>query len=143
MRYALCLALLPLPAAAWEFRPDPVCTLFHQSDRAEVTITHDPGAAMPYAIEIRLSTGRWPDAPTFGLTYEGRAPLAIGTHLHALSEDGMTLRVEDRGFGNVLDGLEFNDSVTAVSGAMELRLSLADAAPEVRAFRACPAAALS
>jgi len=143
MRYALILALLPLPAAAWEFRADPVCTLSHTEAGAEVTVTHDPLAAMPYTIEIRLTEGRWPDAPTFGLSYDGPAPVAIGTHLHVLSEDGRTLRVEDRGFGNVLDGLEFNERATAVSGNLSLPLSLEDAAPAVRAFRACPAAALS
>lgn len=143
MRYALILALMPLPAAAWDFRADPVCTLRHAEAGGEVIVTHDPSAAMPYAIEIRLAGGRWPDAPTFGLSYEGSAPLAIGTHLHVLSGDGSTLRVEDRGFGNVLDGLEFNDTVTAVSGDMTLSLSLEEAAPAVRAFRACPAAALS
>jgi len=143
MRYLVLLALTPLPAAAWEFRPDPVCTLSHAEAGAEVTVTHDPRAAMPYAIEIRLTEGRWPEAATFGIAYDGPAPLAIGTHLHALSEDGAILRVEDRGFDNVLDGLQFNDSATAVSGDRTVRLSLAEAAPAVQAFRACPAAALS
>jgi hypothetical protein len=45
--------------------------------------------------------------------------------------------VTDSGFGNVLDGLQFNDTATAVTGAAELRIPLEGAAPAVEDFRAC------
>ena len=43
----------------------------------------------------------------------------------------------DRGFGNVLNGLEFNDTAIAIAGETRVPFSLAGAAPEIQAFRAC------
>lgn len=42
----------------------------------------------------------------------------------------------DRGFGNVLDGLEFNETATALLGDQAVVLSLEGAAPAVQSFRA-------
>jgi hypothetical protein len=136
MRLALALALLPLPALAWEFRPDPVCTLTHAEDGVQVVVTHDPLIG-DYAIALRLTDGAWPQAPAFHITFGGGRSLTIGTDRHALSDAGQTLTVRDTGFGNVLNGIEFNARARAWSGARAAEFGLDDAGPAVRAFRAC------
>jgi len=137
MRFVLILILLPVPAAAWEFSPVPVCTLSHRTDVAEITITYD--AALPeYALKIALRDGAWDNAPSFRMVFGGGREVDIGTTRHLLSADGTTLGVRDTGFGNVLDGLEFNESVVSVSGDTIVIANLNQAAPAVRAFRACP-----
>ena len=127
MRFAVILALAPVPALAWEFSPDPICTLAHETDTAEIVITYDVNLP-EYALSITLKNGTWADAPVFGMEFIGPRPLAIGA----------TLTVRDSGFGNVLDGLEYNAGAVAVSGATTIPMLLTDAAPAVRAFRACP-----
>ena len=49
--------------------------------------------------------------------------------------------VKDSGFGNVLDGLEFNNTATAILGNEAVTFGLENAGPAVRAFRACTAGA--
>jgi hypothetical protein len=137
MRLILALALLPLPAAAWEFSPDPMCTLTHQAEDAEIAITYD-SAVPQYTLFITLRSGEWPDAAGFQMIFGGGRDVTIGTTLHSLSADSATLTVRDSGFGNVLDGLEFNDTVVSTSGATTVIADLSDAAPAVQAFRACP-----
>jgi hypothetical protein len=142
MRLILVLLTLPLPAAAWEFSPDPICTLTHLTDEAEIAITYD--ASIPeYALLIALRTGEWPDADAFQMIFEGAQDLAIGTSEHTLSLDGATLTVRDSGFGNVLDGLEFNALMWATAGEVFVTAPLTDAAPAVQAFRACPSGVAS
>lgn len=137
MRYVIALALLPFPALAWEFSPDPICTLTHQTSEAEIAITYD--ASLPeYALFITLRTGEWSDAQAFQMGFVGPRQLTIGTNQHRLSADGATLSVRDSGFGNVLDGLEYNIQMAATAGETFLTASLSEAAPAVRAFRACP-----
>lgn len=138
MRLAFALACLPLPAAAWEFSATPVCTLTETTGDAEVTVTYDP--SLPeYAITVTLTEGTWDAAPVFAIVFDGPRGLTISTDRHILSGDGRSLTVRDRGFGNVLNGLEFNLTATALSGATAVTLPLTDAAPAVRAFRDCPA----
>jgi len=129
MRFLICLALLASPAVAWEFTPTPICTLTHRQAQVDVTVTYDP--ALP------------PDAAQFGLTFNGPRGLAIGTSRHVLSGDRQSLTVADTGFGNVLDGLQFNDSATATTGTAVVTFDLTDAAPAVEAFRNCPAVVTS
>jgi len=45
MRIALLLAALPLPTYAWDFSADPICTLTHQTEQAEIAITFDANTA--------------------------------------------------------------------------------------------------
>jgi hypothetical protein len=142
MRLALTLTLLATPAAAWEFSPTPVCTLSHETPEASVTVTHDPRQPEPYAIAV-TTQGGWPEAPVFSIRFDGPRGNTISTPRHRLSADGTTLTVTDRGFGNVLDGLEFNDSATATAGGASVTLPLDGAAPAVQAFRACADAVLS
>lgn len=138
MRIALILALMPLPCLAWEFSPDPICTLIHQSDMAEIAVTYD--ARLPeYALFITLRDGVWADASTFQLIFGGGIGGAIGTTQQTISTDGATLTVRDSGFDNVLDGLEFNRRMGVLTDAQMLfEVLLDDAAPAVQAFRACP-----
>lgn len=143
MRTALALImLLAGPAGAWEFSPDPVCTLSHDGAEGSVTVTWDPGRAEPYAITVTRA-GPWPEGPVFAMRFDGPRAIAIQTDRHAISEDGGALTVTDRGFGNVLDGLEFNGRATAMLGGAEAGFSLDGAAGPVRAFRACTGAAIA
>ena len=129
-------ALLPAPALAWEFRADPVCTLSHAAEAVQVVVTHDPMIG-DYAIALTLTDSAWPAAPAFHITFAGGRALTIGTGRHALSDEGRTLTVRDTGFGNVLDGIEFNARALAWSGARGVEMGLEGAGPAVRAFRAC------
>lgn len=137
-RLAALLACLASPAGAWEFTPLPVCTL-SEAGPVSVTVTYDPRQGEPYAITV-TADAPWPEAAVFGLRFEGPRGLTISTPRHRLSEDGLSLTVTDRGFGNVLDGLEYNLAATALLGDTALRFSLDGAADPVRAFRACATA---
>ncbi len=139
---SLVLLLLASPAAAWEFTPVPVCTLRHATGEAAVTITWDPRQTEAYAIRIDRPAG-WPEGPVFSIDYAGPRPLVISTPRHRLSDDATALSVTDRGFGNVLDGLEFNSTATAVLGDARVPFALDGAAGPVRAFRACTEAPLA
>jgi len=138
MRTAATLSALlaAAPATAWEFTATPVCTLSHDAGGSAWEVTYDPGPGL-YAIAITLSEGVWPEAAVFSIGFEGGRSLIISTDRHVLSEGGGTLTVTDRGFGNVLDGLEFNAAARAFTGDGEAIAELEGAAPEVQAFRAC------
>lgn len=136
---ALVLLASLAPAQAWQAGvEDGLCTLDHSAAGAEVRLTYDP--SLPeYTIAIRLPDP-WPAAELFAMRFEGPQGNMISTGAHVLSEDGLTLSVRDRGFGNVLNGLEFNTFALAAAGDRVVWLNLAGAAPEVAAFRACIAA---
>ena len=136
----IALVVCATPAAGWEFSPRPVCTLTHSSDSGVITVTYD--AALPeYTLTITKIGGDWPADTTFGMRFDGTNPIAIGTDRHVMN--GTTLTVADTGFGNVLNGLQFNDTVTATAGGATVAFDLADAADPVAAFRLCPAPATS
>jgi hypothetical protein len=132
----LCLALAPGPALAWTFSPDPVCTLAHDDPAVRIVVIHDPGPG-DYAITLTLTGAVWPESPAFHITFQGPRPLTIGTGSHALSDDRRSLTVRDTGFGNVLNGLEFNADALAFAGDRRVPFSLSGAADPVRAFRTC------
>ncbi len=138
---ALCLAFAAAaPAAAWEARIGLVCELSHATEAAEMHLTYDP-AGPEYTITIRLRDGAWPDAARFSMRFDGPQGRVISTDRHVRSESGAALTVTDSGFGNVLDGLQFNDTAMAFSGDTAAGFGLEDAAPAVAAFRACQPAA--
>ncbi len=127
------------PVAAWEARVGVVCELTHAGPDGAVRVTYDP-ASGDYAITLRRAAGPWPDGPIFAIRFDGARPLTITTDRHVLSEGGAALTVTDRGFGNVLDGLEFNETATAHLGEIALPFALTGpepAAPAVAAFRRC------
>lgn len=136
MRIFALFVLIPAPAFGWEFSAQPVCTLTHDTAEARLVITHDPQGP-EYALSLTLTSGQWPAAPAFHIGFRGGQALTIGTGQHVLSDQGQTLTVRDGGFGNVLDGLEFNTIARAWSGDQAVFLPLEGAAPPVRAFRAC------
>jgi hypothetical protein len=139
---ALVLILLASPASAWEFTPTPVCTLTHATADASVTVTYDPRRPEPYAIRIDR-TAPWPKAPVFSIDYAGPRALVISTTRHQLSDGGTAVTVTDEGFGNVLDGLEFNTTATAILGDARVPFPLDGAAGPVQDFRACTEAPLA
>ena len=131
----LIIALLSAgPAAAWEFSPTPICTLSHSADTARAEITYDPATAL-YTLTLTRNAGAWAQSPRFGMAFTGGVALTIGTAEHRI--DGPRLSVADTGFGNVLNGLEFNAQVTGFTDSDAVTLPLAGAQEPVRAFRAC------
>lgn len=140
MRYLIPLLLFAFPASAWEFTASPICTVSHVTPEAVITVTYDPREAEPYALSVTQIVP-WPDLPIFGMQFEGPRPLTITTDRHMI--DGPTLTVRDRGFGNVLNGLEFNQTAVALLGDLALPFPLDDAAPAISAFRTCEAAPIA
>jgi len=140
MRLATVLFCLALPAHAWEFTATPVCTLSHDTPEASVTVTWDPRRTEPYAIAVTRAAP-WAGAPVFSMRFDGPRGNTIVTDRHVTGDAGRTLTVTDRGFGNVLDGLEFNETATALLGEESVPFPLEGAADPVRAFRACAEAA--
>ena len=134
MRFFVPFLLFPIPALAWEFSPDPICTLFHQNPSAQITVTFDPEPSQ-YQLAITLEGRTWDPAPNFGMAFDGGQALTIGTDRQVIQ--GSTLSVSDSGFGNVLNGLEFNQRVTAFTPNLAVSFSLEGAAEPVQQFRAC------
>ncbi len=136
MLRALAVFLLTAaPALAWEANSGRVCELNHAGEDAEVRVTYDPAVA-EYAIAITPDRP-WDPGRIFSIRFDGPRGLTISTDRHVLQGDGATLTVTDRGFGNVLDGIEFNDTATARLGDRSVVFALDDAAPAVRVFRIC------
>lgn len=136
MRALFALVLLAVPASAWEFTATPVCTIRHDTADLSLRVTYDPAQPEPYAIVLTRLTP-WSVTESFGLRFDGPAAMTIGTGRHRLSADRKTLTVTDTGFGNVLDGLAYNTTATALAGTVEVPLDLSGARPAVEAFRAC------
>lgn len=136
MRMLVVLVLLSSPAYAWQSGYESrLCTLSHSDPAADVRLTYDPSGPL-YSITV-TTPAPWPDAPLFGIRFDGAAPNTITTTRHERDVTGHSLTVTDRGFSNVLDGLAFNATATAFSGQTAAGIDLAGAAPEVDAFRAC------
>lgn len=136
MRALILLALLTSPAHAWQAGSEGrLCALRHSDPAADIQLTYDPDGPL-YSITV-TTPAPWPDAPVFGLQFDGSRPNIITTTRHERDETGHSLTVTDQGFGNVLDGLEFNRTATAFSGQGLARIDLTGAAPEVQIFRAC------
>lgn len=142
MRALLLCLILASQARAWEVTVGRICTLHHDTGAAEILLTYDPAQPL-YTIAITRRTGPWDASPWFAMRFDGPVPIEIGTSRHSLSADATALSVTDTGFGNVLDGLEFNDSALAFTEARTVPIPLDGAAPKVRRFRACTVAPLS
>jgi hypothetical protein len=136
MRALIVLLVLTAPAQAWDFTATPVCTIAKDTAELSVRVTFDPSQAEPYAITL-TRPDPWPDSDSFGLRFDGPAGMTIGTNRHQTSSDGRTLTVTDTGFDNVLDGLAFNGTATALAGDTQVPFDLTGARPAVEAFRAC------
>lgn len=127
---------LPLPATAWEASSEAgLCLLRHQEPGHTVELTFDPSGPL-YTITLSGEEA-WPEASVFAMQFNGPRPIFIQTGAQVLSADRRALTVADRGFGNVLDGLQFNRTARASLGTREVQISLDGAAPAVEAFRTC------
>lgn len=133
MRLILALLLAASPASAWEFYPRPVCMIAHEGSGVEIIVSHDLNRPEPYTITIRRNGG-WVNAPIFALRFDPVGP-TISTNRHQLSDD--KLSVADSGFGNVLNGLSQNRTVTLLNGDTALPVPLDGAAAAVEAFLSC------
>ncbi len=133
MRIFIAFLLSALPASAWEFTPNPICTLNHVEADVSVKLTYDHSTRI-YAIGVTQPDG-WPRGPIYSIRFEGQRPLTISTDRHQVA--GQTITATDTGFSNVLNGLEFNRVATAFTDTAAARFSLEGAAEPVRAFRAC------
>ncbi len=140
MRLALILALLASPAAAWEFSATSICILDHSEEATEMRLTYDPGNG-EYAITVTRDEP-WPEGSIFSMRFDGPMPIFIQTDRHVASEDRRSLTVTDRGFGNVLNGLQYNSFALSFLADEMAIVSLVGAAEEVAAFRACTEAGL-
>jgi len=138
MRLILCFLLLPTAAQAWTFTPGPVCRLEHKTPTARIELTYDPSQPL---YSVTVTSAPLPGSPFFSMTFEGAQGQTISTNRHTTSPDGTQVTVTDTGFGNVLDGLQFNDVALAVIGDSEIAFPLKGAAPAVAAFRQCAPAA--
>ena len=137
MRCVLLFLLIATPSFAWEASRDgPVCLLAHETDEAEIVVSHDITKTVPYAIQLTRKNG-WQPGPVFAIRFDGLGPRTITTDRHTLTDD--TLSVTDTGFGNVLDGISQNFVALAMTGETALVIPLEGAAPEVEKFKACAA----
>lgn len=132
---AVFLTLASAPGFAWEFTPGTPCILTHETPELRVELTYDPTAPL-YTISLTRADAFRP-AGIFSLQFNGAAPLSISTDRHAFRDAGRTVTVADVGFGNVLNGLQFNTTATAVVGDLSVSIQLAGASKPVAAFRAC------
>ena len=126
IRIVCVMLLLATPASAWQARFDGMCRLTHNEPTGEVELTFDPTKGL-YSIAISRAAGTWQPAEVFSILFAGPRELVISTNRHSL--DGDTVTATDTGFGNVLYGLEFNDSATAILGDQRVTVSLDGAAP--------------
>lgn len=133
----LLLIATPASAEGWTAAFGAVCELSYQADDVSVLVTYDPSIP-EYAIAL-TPDGPWRNAPIFSIRFDGAQGRTITTDRHEVSEDGATLTVRDRGFGNVLDGIEFNETAFALLGNRSVAVPLQGAAPAVQAFRSCTA----
>lgn len=141
MRALLALLLTTSAATAWEVSSDgPICLLTHATDDAVITVSHDPRQGDPYAIEVVRSGEAWARGSVFIIRFDGPNQLTISTSRYVLSDDGFSLRVADKGFGNVLAGMAQNFVGVAVLGGKTVLIPLVGAPPKVAAFEACVSA---
>lgn len=138
MRYLVLfmLSFAAGPTLAWQFSPDPICTVGQDDGRLAVTVTHDPRTG-DYAIRLDRPGG-WPDGPVFSIAFSGPRGFMITTQRQVIA--GNSLTVTDRSFGNVLKGLETGLDATAMIGDASERFSLSGADEPVARFRACTSA---
>jgi hypothetical protein len=127
--------LIPHHLQAWEFTPGLPCLLTHEENGVAFVLTYDPGTPL-YTITV-THPDRWTEAPAFAMRFDGQMPIAIGTDRHEIDASGRSVSVTDSGFGNVLNGLQFNTTATATLGAQSVSVSLNGAEEQVAAFRAC------
>lgn len=140
MRAISITLLLASPAVAWDTSlQGEACVLGHDFGTARLEVTHDAHRSQPYVIEITRTDAPWVPADEFSIQFEGPNTLTISTDRHEMGPNNSAVSVADTGFGNVLDGLEFNHFAFAILGDQMLAMPLVGAAPKVVKFRNCTA----
>jgi hypothetical protein len=137
-KFSLVLLAGPVasPALAWEFSQSALCTVTDSRSQTGVEMTFDGST---YVLTLTHRDG-WPDAPLFAIQFAPNGPF-IQTGRHIVR--GQSLSVSDSGFGNVLNGLEFNARAIVQLGQISRIIDLTGAAGPVQDFRACTPAAPS
>ena len=136
MRVLAALAFMAQPACAWEFTALPICTLSRDAPEMRAKVTYE---GQIYALRLDHPEG-WPEAAVFSIRFVPNGPV-ISTTRHRVT--GTVLEVTDSGFGNVLNGLQFNQTAIAELGDIARPIDLSEAADPVAAFRDCDPAPLS
>ena len=135
--FILAALFVSTQATAWEFTETDICTVSHDTEDTSIALTFDPATGI-YDIALTLNGQTWADGQTFRIVFNGARSLAIGTDRQVINDDRTQLSVSDSGFGNVLDGIQFNDTMTASLGDQSISLPLNGAAGPMTAFRLCP-----
>ncbi len=138
---AATLSWSAVEAIAWEFTPGLPCLLTHEGSNVSVELTYDPSIPL-YSISI-MREAPFQLTQQFSLQFRGGMSLTIGTDRQKLSDNNRKLTVTDSGFGNVLNGLQFNSVMTAFVGSEQIDVSLNGAAKPVEQFRNCRARPLA
>ena len=132
------LVLAPsLASASWRFDETTACVITGETPETVVVVIHDYQAGR-YTIAVSQTGRTWVPGPDLSIAFQGGRELVIGTDQHFLSDEGDVLMVSDRGFGNVLDGMQFNQRMTIKTGDHSVEVNLNGAAPAVAEFRDCP-----
>lgn len=132
------LLLIPsLVSASWRFDETTACVITGETPETVVVVIHDYQAGR-YTIAVSQTGQTWTPGPDLSIAFQGGRELVIGTDQHFLSDEGDVLMVTDRGFGNVLDGMQFNQRMTINTGEHIVKIDLNGAAAAVAEFRDCP-----
>ncbi|MEM1301161.1 MAG: hypothetical protein AAGH17_01155 [Pseudomonadota bacterium] len=133
--FAILLSLLASPSTAWDVTTGAICVLEDQQSGVAVTLTYDPEGPL-YSITVTTPTP-WADGPVFAIAFLGANPLQITTNQHVLSEDKRAVTVVDRGFDNVLNGMEFNTTAIASLAGREVAFDLQAVDDPMQPFKNC------
>lgn len=136
MRTLIAFLLLGSPALAWDFSPDPICRISEKQDLVEINLTFDHASGV-YAIAFTKLEAPWDQGQQFSIRFEGPRPKLIRTDRHVFSVDGYTLTARDTGFGNVLDGLQYNTLAALETGDERIFIQIHKSFPAMEAFRKC------
>jgi hypothetical protein len=124
-------------AHAWEFSTEPICTVTDAGSQTALKLTYD---GTIYTLHLTHSDG-WASADIFAIRFAPNGPF-IQTTRHQIN--GTTLSVADTGFGNVLTGLQINQTAQAMLGETIRDITLEGAFKPVEKFKSCkPHVALS
>lgn len=133
----LLFVLSATPVASWDFTSEPVCTIWHTTETAEMRVSYDPRLGKPYAIRVTVFEGTWPLASPYSIRFVGPMDFRIATDRHRLSDESTAVIAEDTGFGNVLNGLATGLFAVPMLGDRTVTVPLDGAAEAVERFRSC------
>lgn len=138
MRMALTLITFFCASAAqaWVYDGRADCSVRHQTDKLGILLSYAPQTGL-YSIAITRWDKAWAGGNRFSMKFDGPKPIFITTDRHELAQNKTTVIASDTGFGNVLDGLEFNFVAAAQLGRERVTIPLKGAKSEIAKFREC------